>query len=147
MAGDQAGVPASRAQAIVIAGESGSGKSRFIMDQLHEEKFAILRYSLTENDFKNDKPSASENREYDAFIRMVSMEFYDLKNTETDLYKNIRSIAKIISKTRDNWAFDKATQILQDRISNLQTGDEEDASNWFNQTDSGEKIKLDRLAI
>eukprot|EP00978_Attheya_sp_CCMP212_P049474 scaffold669299_cov134-Attheya_sp.AAC.1 len=65
MAGHQAGVPASRAQTIVVAGESGSGKSRFIMDQLYKEKFAILRYSLTENDFKNDKPPGSENIEYE----------------------------------------------------------------------------------
>eukprot|EP00978_Attheya_sp_CCMP212_P005207 scaffold11570_cov47-Attheya_sp.AAC.2 len=147
MAGYQAGVPASRAQAIVVAGESGSGKSRFIMDQLYKEKFAILRYSFTKKDVKNDKPPVSENREYEAFIAMVSMEFFDMKKTETDLYKSIRSIAKIISKTRDTWAFEKATKILKELIPRLQTGDEEDASNWFNETPEGKKIKLDRLAI
>eukprot|EP00978_Attheya_sp_CCMP212_P026867 scaffold89101_cov65-Attheya_sp.AAC.2 len=146
MAGDQAGVPASKAQAIVIAGESGSGKSRFIMDQLYKEKFAILRYSFTKNDYK-DKTPVSENLEYGRFIAMDSMEFYDMKKTETDLYKNIRSIAKIINKTRDTWAFEKATTILQELISSLHTEGEDDASNWLNQQLGGEKIKLDRLAI
>eukprot|EP00978_Attheya_sp_CCMP212_P047338 scaffold421314_cov47-Attheya_sp.AAC.4 len=139
-------VPTSRAQAIVVAGESGSGKSRFIMDQLYKEKFAILRYSFTKNNSK-DKPPASENLEYEVFIAVVSMEFYDMKKTETKLYKSIRSIAKIISKARDTWAFKKATTILQECISSLQTEGKDDASHWLNQELGGEKIKLDRLAI
>jgi len=148
--------PSSRAQVIILAGESGGGKSRYIVDKLHSEDFLMLRYSLRKEvsfDTEPYKGGEREESEVDLlyrFLVLLKRRLHEMDHGRSTFYHALQRITWTLLDGRDSWAFEKLNGILERAVTkDMKKKESEDLTLWLQQAwnETAEPVKVEKLAI
>ena len=158
----------TKTQVYVVAGESGSGKSRFAVNAFPNERHSILRYSLrAESRIGSDKkPGENEdavskqrseieltfNAQLDdeateylrTFIELITLELFNGNMAEKAIYSSIRAISNDINQHRNTWALALGRKMLDAAIAGMESNDIE---RWYEGREGGEDVMLEKLVI
>ena len=156
----------SRAEVLVLAGESGSGKSRYSVGAFVCRKMdtSVLRYSLTKDDYdrwyngsekrcqkasfdgspETDGVDLESRRHLQKLTELVTVELFNLNFKEHEIYKSLRSVAYRLNEGRNTWAFNKAKEMVKIAVKNI---DSEDVDRWYRHDTEQAAFELENLVV
>lgn len=164
----------TKARVLVVAGESGAGKSRYAVGALSGGgRTSLLRYSLKADDFDRAKAAAqTETQEANSkneaekkvdlsfqpppqddsseilrtLIELVTSELFHFNLAGATMYNSVRGVAKALNKDRNDWAFEKAKEMLDTAIASVGCPE---VKRWYESRENkdGAAVKLDELVV
>mmetsp|Transcript_48351 Transcript_48351/g.117087 ORF Transcript_48351/g.117087 Transcript_48351/m.117087 type:complete len:662 (-) Transcript_48351:2601-4586(-) len=142
----------SRAEVLVLAGESGSGKSRFSVGAFvsAERDTPVLRYSLRVDDIDTYKSESEallgdpSTRHLRKLTELVTVELFNKNLKEHEIYKSVRSVANHLNADRNKWALEMASTKVKVAVTNVGS---EDLCRWYGNETEPAAVTLDNLVV